>query len=229
MISKYTPICEMRPRKLTPPMLNASCIGDEDDGEDQDLIRIGRIDGRLEDVVDQRARIEDQAGVHGGDGHDQRPSVDPTDPPSIVRPDQVLAPLEQCAGNRIVAAELGEHERDKQLPQDDDGQQPDVPRTGGADTEDEQRVDADDRRDVAEGNREVLEQVEHTPQLLPVPKPRQLGGIRLTGLWRRDHGFATHVRVLHPSPPWGRCAGGSIDQRVRGSARGRSAMAGRLP
>ncbi len=25
MISKYTPICEMRPRKLTPPMLNASC------------------------------------------------------------------------------------------------------------------------------------------------------------------------------------------------------------
>ena len=45
-------------------MLKTSWIEDEHHREDEDLIRVGRVDGGMEDVVDERARIEDQPGVH---------------------------------------------------------------------------------------------------------------------------------------------------------------------
>ena len=201
-------------------MLNAELHGDEHDGADEDLVRISRVDARLEDVVDQRARVEDQTGVHGRDGHDQRPSVDPPHPPSVARSDQMLSPLEQRAGDGIVAAELGKDERHKELAQHDDGQQPEVSRSRGADPQDEQRVDADNRRDVAEGDREVLEEVEDTPQLLPVPKARQLRGITVSGFRLRDKGTTAHLRFLHPSPPTRAACGRKYRSAARGCARG---------
>ncbi len=169
---------------------------DQQDRADENLIRVGEVDGGVEDVVDQRTGIDDESRVHRGDRHDQRPAVDPSNPPAVARPDQVLAPLKERAGNRVVASQLGEDERHEELPEHHDRQQPDVSRTAGANSQDEQRIDADDRRDVAEGDREVLEQVEDAPQLLPVSKPRKLGGVGVTRLWRRDHGFATHLRLL---------------------------------
>ena len=88
--------------------------------------------------------------------------------------------------------ELRKDERNEELTEDHDGEQPDVLRAAGSDAEHEQRIDPDDRRDVAERDGEVLEKVEHPPQLLPVAEPGKLGRILISRFWRRDHGFATH-------------------------------------
>ena len=109
-----------------------------------------------------------------------------------------------------MAAELGEDERDEELPEHDDRQQPDVARSGGADTQDEQRIDADDRRDVAERDSEVLEQVENASQLLSVPELRKLGGIRIARFRCRDDGFATHV----VPPPYVTATAGGVRPEV---------------
>ena len=56
---------------------------DEDHGEGEDLIGIGGVEVGVEDVVEQRACVDDDAGVDRRHGDDQRPAVDPPDPPAV--------------------------------------------------------------------------------------------------------------------------------------------------
>jgi hypothetical protein len=106
--------------------------------------------------------------------------------------------LVQRPGDRIVARELAEHERDEEHPDHRDEQQPEVGRTARADAEHEQRVDADHRRQVGERDREVREQPEHAVELRPVAEagqPRVVFGGR--GSARLPDGSG----CVHPSPP----------------------------
>ncbi len=119
-----------------------------------------------------------------------------------------------------MAPQLGKDERHEELTEHNDREQPDVLRSSGADAEHEQRIDADDGRDVAEGDREVLEQVEDAPQLLAVPELRELSSVCVNRLGRRDHVFATHRRLLRPRPPKRAACGRKYRSAMRGSASG---------
>jgi hypothetical protein len=89
-----------------------------------------------------------------------------------------------------------------------------------ADAKDEQRIDPDDRRDVAEGDGKVLEQVEDASQLLSVSELRKLGGVGVYRIWRRDHGVATHQPPPQSRTAQAAACGRKYRSAMRGSASG---------
>jgi len=56
-------------------------------------------------------------------------------------------------------------------------EEPQIPRPPAARPEGEQGVDPDDRRDVAEGDGEILEEIESAPELLLVAQLGEAGGV----------------------------------------------------
>ncbi len=160
----------------------------QDQRDQQDRRVVGRVQVPAEPVVRQRGDVADDAGVDGGDGDQQREAVEPADEPAVAWADGELAVLEQRAGDRVVAGELAEHERDEEHPDHGEPRQPDVRRSARAHAEHEQRVDPDHRRQIGERDGEVREQPEHAVQLRLVAQafePRVLALVRARRLDRR--------------------------------------------
>src|SRR5581483_9390356 len=94
--------------------------------------------------------------------------VDPAGEPRVRLPGQVLRPLEDRAGDRVVARELGEAERDAELSDRDDRPAPDEHAADRRQAEREEREDAGRRRDVAEGHGKRAEDAEGASKLLAI-------------------------------------------------------------
>ena len=166
---------------------------DERDDEDRPVAR--RIEVPAEPVVSQRADVADYPGVDGRDGYEQGEAVEPAHEPAVPRSDRVLAVLEERPGHGVVARELAEDERDEQHPDEGNEGQPDVRRSCDPEAEDEQRVDADHRRQIGEPNREVRKEAERAVELGLVAEalePRILAGTDI---------HSTRRLALHRSLP----------------------------
>src|SRR4029079_4178963 len=105
------------------------------------------------------------------------------------------------AGDREVAGELSEHERDEQLPDDDDRPRPEERRTTKADPDAEvaerPRRDADE----AECDREVREETERSAQFGLDPERQELGIVARRDILRIHR--VRHGLLLLPPPTGG--------------------------
>ena len=106
----------------------------------------------------------DDAGDRGH-RHDLRPEVEPAGEPAERPMREALRPLVDRAGDRVVARQLGEAERDEELAGDDDQPRPEHrrPAEAEADAEVAERPGRD--ADEAEREREVREEPERPVQL----------------------------------------------------------------
>ena len=134
---------------------------------------LGRVEVPAEPVVRERSDVADDAGVNRRNRHEQRDAVEPADEPAEAGADGELAVLVQRSGDRIVARQLAEDERDEEHPDDRDDREPEVGRPARSHAKQEQRVDADHRRQVRERNGEVREQAEHAIELWLVAQVRK--------------------------------------------------------
>src|SRR5262249_25013499 len=116
---------------------------------------------------------------------------EPADEPAEAGPDCVLAVLEERAGYRVVARELAENERDEEHADERQKSKPDVGRASGAETQHEQRVDADHRRQVRERDREVREEREDAIELWLVAQALKPRILARTDIHRRSR-LAVH-------------------------------------
>ena len=87
--------------------------------------------------------------------HQQRHQVDPAGHPGVAAAPQPAGPRIHAAGDRELRDDLAEDQRDQQLAEADDEEAPDHRRTAGGQRVGEQRVDADDGREVGEAEGEV--------------------------------------------------------------------------
>ena len=121
----------------------------------------------------------------GGDRDDRADDVDPAGHPRRVAARDLLGPLIDRAGDRVLARHLHEAQRDQDLAEDDDRPRPPHARAGVEVAEPEQRGDAGEDRDVAEPRRERREAAQRTIQLLLVAEARKLAAVvRRRGLRR---------------------------------------------
>jgi hypothetical protein len=90
-----------------------------------------------------------------GDRRVDRDHVDPAGDPSPLRAPQAPVPGVDAARDRVLRDDLTEHARDEQLPEARDDEHPEGRRAGNREGCGEGRVDADDRREVGEAEREV--------------------------------------------------------------------------
>jgi hypothetical protein len=125
-------------------------------------------------VVERRNQRDRQRGAHRGDGEDAGEQIDPTGEPRIRLPRQVLRPLKDRAGYRVVARELGEAERDGQLSDRHDRPAPDEDAADRREAQVEQGEDARRRRDVAERDGKRAEESKAPLQLLLVAELREI-------------------------------------------------------
>ncbi len=158
---------------LGPRDVQPGLDSEQDQCDDQDRPVMERVEVPPEPVVGERRHVGDHAGVDRGDRDQQGDAVEPAHEPAVARADRELRVLVQSAGHRIVAAELAEHERHEQHPDHRDDGQPQVTGSTRAHAEQEQRVDADHRREVGEGDRKVSEQPEDAVQLRRVAEVGQ--------------------------------------------------------
>src|SRR5918994_540441 len=63
--------------------------------------------------------------IHGGDGHDHRPDVDPRRHPGVPPAPEAAGPGVDAAVDGVLRDDLAEHERDEELPGADDHDPPD--------------------------------------------------------------------------------------------------------
>ena len=89
----------------------------------------------------------------------------------------MLAPLIDAARDRILGSDLTEGEHDQKLAGDDERNRPDERRSRLRKPECKERIDADDRRQVRESEREVAPQSKRSSQLLAIAERRELLGI----------------------------------------------------
>ena len=129
------------------------------------------------EAVQRRDERQRERRHHGGDGQDASEQVDPAVEPGVGPVRQVLGPLEDRAGDRVVARDLGEVERDDELAERDHRPGPDEHPAEGGQAQREQGEDPRRRRDVAERDRERAAQPERAPQLLLVAVLREVGGV----------------------------------------------------
>ena len=132
---------------------------------DEDRRVVGRVEVPPEPVVGQARHVADDAGVDGRDGDQERHPVEPAHEPAEGRPDRELAVLVERAGDRVVACQLTEDERDEKHSCDGHPGEPEVRRPSRAHAEHEERVDPHHRGEVRERHREVREEAEYAVQL----------------------------------------------------------------
>ena len=196
-ISTYTPTWATRRHHLRAGDVHRRLDEQQDERDHQDHGVAGRVQVPVEPVLQQRRGVADHADVHGRDRDEQRDAVEPAHEPAVAPADVVLAVLVQRARDRVVAGQLAEDQGDEQHARHRDPGRPHVAGAAGADAEQEQRVDADHRRQVRERDREVREQPEHAAQLRPVAEALQPCVIAVSGsrgLWRR----LVHEALLFP-------------------------------
>ena len=177
------------------------------DPEDREVVP--GIEVPPEPVVGERGEVADDPGVDRGDGDQQCEPVEPADEPAVAGADGELRVLVQRPCHRVVAGELTEDQGDQQHPRDRDEVQPDVRRSGHAEAQREQRVDAHHRREVGERDREVGEESEDPTQLWLVAQAREpgivvvgVGGIGGVTQWtlRNTRAAATGPQRSSPGP-----------------------------
>ena len=219
-ISTYTPNCATRPITWAPVMLRMVWISRSSTVIHRIVKWSAGVEVPPEPVVRQRGEVADHAGVDRGDGDQQREPVEPADEPAVAGADGELRVLVERTRDRVVAGQLAEDQGDEQHPDDRDEVQPDVRRPAGAEAQDEQRVDADHRREVGERDREVGEQSEDPVQLRLVAQAREPGvvlvgrgrvrsgrvgwgrfGSMAHGTLRSARAAATRTRHISPGPP----------------------------
>jgi hypothetical protein len=93
----------------------------------------------------------------------------------ITRADVVFAVLIERAGQRILARELAEHQRDQQHQTDDHRDRPDVAGSTAAQAQRIERVNAHHRAQIAERNGKVVEQRKNARELLAVAERAEAG------------------------------------------------------
>ncbi len=111
---------------------------------------------------------------HGGDRHDRPDDVDPPRHPRRVAGRDLLGPLIDRTGDRILRRHLHEAQGDQDLANDDHRPRPPHARTGVEIAEPEQRRDAGQDRDVAEAGREGREAAQRAVELLLVAEACEL-------------------------------------------------------
>ena len=152
----------------------------------------------------------------GRDRDDLGTQVDPAGVPGPGRARQLLRPLVDRAGERIVRRELGELQRDGHLAEEDDRPGPDEGAAGEEEAQGGGLEHAGQDRDVREARREAREAPERAVQLLLVPERREI--VRV-GVVRFAHGPPV------VSQPGGRkeCACDSLTRERCGRKRSRQA------
>src|SRR5436190_8791831 len=146
----------------------------ERDHQDRDHLGVPRRDGEAEEGADVWGGSE----RHRRDRDEQRPDVEPAGEPGVAVTDQLFAPLVDASGDRIARSDLAERQGHQHLARDDDRDRPDERRARRRQAEGEERVHADDRREVREPEREVAPESERPGQLLLVSERSQLLRIR---------------------------------------------------
>ena len=134
-----------------------------------------RPDLRRDDLVGDR---------HRGQRDDRAHAQDPAAEKGGERPGDLLGPLVDRAGQRVLPGELGEAQRDQELAGEHGGPGPDERRAARDEAEEEQLEHAGHDRDVAEPRGERGEQPERPVQLLLVTELGQFVGVRT----RHGHG-----------------------------------------
>ncbi len=167
----------------------------ERDDRDRDQLRL--VLGRRE--AEQGADVRGRSERHGGDRHEQRPGVEPAREPAEPLPDELLRPLVDPTGDRILRHDFRERENDEHLARNDQRNRPDHRGACGREPEGEERVHADDRREVGEAEREVAPQAERSRQLLAVPERRELGRICSTLISLHASSFVARDHWNRPS------------------------------
>ena len=159
--------------------------GQRDQRDDLLGVQAGRVQAVPAEPVQRRDQRQRQRGHHRGDGQDAGEQVDPAGEPGVAPAGQVLRPLEDRTGHRVVAGHLGEVQRDDELAERDHRPGPDEHPAQGGQAQREQGEDAGRRRDVAERDRERAEQPERPLEFLLVAEAGQVGGVPVlpAGRW----------------------------------------------
>ena len=148
---------------------------DRNERDDGDPPLVRRVEPEIPaHVVEGRNERVRQRRAHRGDGEDAGKEVDPAGEPRVRLAGQILRPLEDGAGDRVMARQLGEAQRDDQLPDRDDRPAPDEDAADGRQPEEEQGEDAGRRGDVAERDSEGAEDTKAALELLLVAEPREV-------------------------------------------------------
>jgi len=93
-------------------------------------------------AVERRDQRERDRHAHGGNGQDAGEQIDPAGEPGVGLPGQILGPLEDRPGDRIVARELRERQGDDELAQGHDRPAPEEDATDGRQAQEKEREDA---------------------------------------------------------------------------------------
>ena len=154
----------------------------DDEGDDQQAER-GQQDDARGGLDAEEGGDEPAAELRDGrDGHDDRPDVDPRDDPGVAPVPQPPGPRVDAAGQRVLGDDLAEDQRDQQLADTDDHDPPDRGRPPDRQAVGEQRVHADQRREVREAQGHVGPQAHAAVELAGVPEGGELGFVvDLTG------------------------------------------------
>src|SRR5579863_4031177 len=117
--------------------------------------------------------VADRTRINGCYGCEQGDAVNPADEPAVAAAHIVLTVLIEGAREGILAREFTKHERDERHAPDDDRNRPDVARSARSKAQGVERVDPDHRAQIAEGDREIVEERENARKLLLVAERRQ--------------------------------------------------------
>ena len=154
------------------------------------LVRAGRAGGGRDGAFDELELGRDlgqdhlPGERHGRDRHDLRAEVDPARVPGPRLACEPLRPLVDGARERVVRGELGELQRDRHLPEEDDGPGPDESTAGEQEPEGRRLEHARQDRDVGEPGCEARERPERAVELLLVSEAREV--VRV-GMGRLTH------------------------------------------
>ena len=160
---------------------------DDEDRAEQDRVlgpargqvgpRVGLVAEDLEGRRDLRQDHLPRDG-HRRHRHDRADDHDPARHPRREVAADALGPLIHGAGQRILARELREAQRDGHLPDEDDRPGPPHRRSAEGEPEGEQLEDAGQDRDVAEARRERREAPQRPIEFLLVAEARKLVAVR---------------------------------------------------
>ena len=114
---------------------------------------------------------------HRGDRDDERADVDPRGHPCVPLAPQTPGPRVDPAGDGELGDDLAEDESHEQLPAGDDDDPPDRWRPAGRQRHCQQRVDADERREVREAEGEVRPGTHRPLERVAIAENGQMVGI----------------------------------------------------
>ena len=197
--SSFTPMQLMR--VVSPTMMNPSSrpflanAGSRKVGKFSSGQVIGPDRAAFDDLERGRDLGQDHlpADGHGGHRDDLRAQVDPAVEPRPVLAGDLLRPLVDRAGQRVVRGQLGELEGDHHLPEEDDRPEPDERPPGEQEAEVGRLEHAGQDRDVREAGGEARERAERPIELLLVAETRQVSAVVI------GCGHAYLPVIRHPS------------------------------